>query len=146
MWSAQLDKSKNQPKEITVSGSVVALGGTALREHKRCRQLMVVLTANRKENQLRNTYLLVPRNYTCNAGAFTNETFRRKQKWIFPLIRGVDCDRTFGQIKDRPLISPTGFHGSVPWMKIVPGNDDKKMSETQNLLCYEINGELKRAK
>lgn len=107
---------------------------------------MVVRTIGRGNGRLKNRYLLVPRNYGCDADDFTNESFENKRKWRFPLIRGADCDRTFEQIKDMPFVHPPGVFGSVPWMKFVPGNDGEKMSLKQKLLCYEINGELKPSK
>ncbi len=138
--------TEQDPKQTTVTGIVVALGGRVIRDDGACRQLMVVRTTARGNGKLRNAYLLVPRNYNCDAGDFTNEMFQNKRKWRFPLIRGADCDRTFEQIKDMAFVHPPGVFGSVPWMKFVPGNDGEKMSLTQKLLCYEISSELKRAK
>ena len=128
------------PKETTVTGIVVALGPRVIRDDDRCRQLLVVRATGRGNGKLQNRYLLVPRNYDCEAGDFTNQTFQNKRKWRFPIIRGADCDRTFEQIKDMPSVHPPGVFDSVPWMKFVPGNDGEKMSLKQNLLCYEING------
>ena len=135
----------NEPKQTTVTGIVVALGGRVIRDDDRCRQLMVVRTTGRGNGNLKNKYLLARRNYDCNAGDFTNEMFQNKRKWRFPLIRGADCDVTFEQVKDMPVVSP-GDLSRVPWLKMVPGNDGEKMSLTQHLLCYEINGELKPEK
>jgi hypothetical protein len=135
-----------QSERITVTGIVVALGGRVLRDDGACRQLMVVRTTSRGNGKLRNKYLLVPRNFDCKAGDFTSETFQNKRKWRFPLIPGADCSITFEQIRDIPSLHPLGVSSSVPWMKLVPGNDGEKMALTQKLLCYEINGELTRAK
>ncbi len=136
--------SLSEPKEITLTGIVVALGGSAVREDGRCRQLMVVRVTSKESDVLRDKYLLVPRHYTCDAGAFTNETVQRKQKWTLRLTRGADCDSTYEQIQNFVTISPGGEINSVPWMKIVPGNGGEKISATQKLLCYDINGEIKR--
>ena len=138
--------SSAQPKQTTVTGIVVALGGRAIRADGRCRQLMVVRTTGRGNGKLKNTYLLVPRNYNCDAGDFTNEMFRRKRLWSFPLVRGPDCDRTFEQMKNLTSISPGGQISSTPWLKLVPGNGGEKISPTQKLLCYELNGESKPVK
>jgi len=134
------------PIQIAVNGIVVSLGPIVLREDNRCRQLMVVRPNGKNPQALKNTYLLVARNYDCSLGAFTNEHFRKKQKWTFSLTRGVDCDRTYGQIKDMPRLSPEGIFGSDPFMKLVPGNDGKKLSADQKLLCYEFNGQKKHGK
>jgi hypothetical protein len=130
-------KATKEPKQTTITGIVVALGGRVIRDDGRCRQLMVVRATGRGNGKSKNKYLLVPRNYDCNAGDFTNEMFQNKRKWRFPLIRGADCDRTFEQIKDLAFVHPQGVFGSVPWMKMVPGNDGEKLSLTQKLLCYE---------
>jgi hypothetical protein len=94
----------------------------------------------------KNTYLLVPRNYNCETADFTNEMFQKKRNWRFPLVRGSDCDHTFEQIKNLPSVSPDGQFRSTPWLKMVLGNDGEKMSPTQKLLCYELNGQLKPVK
>lgn len=133
------------PKQTTITGIVVALGGRVNRDDGRCRQLIVVRTTGRGNGKLKNTYLLVPRNYDCNSKDFTNEMFQNKRKWRFPLIRGADCDLTYEQVKYLPVVSP-GDLRRVLWMKLVPGNDGEKMSPTQKLLCYELNGELKPVK
>ena len=130
----------------SVTGIVVALGGRVVRADGRCRQLMVVRTTRRGNVKLNNTYLLVPRNYDCDAADFTNEMFQKKRNWRFPLVRGSDCDHTFEQIRNLPSVNPGGQSGSIPWLKIVPGNDGEKMSPTQKLLCYELNGEIKPVK
>lgn len=134
------------PKQTTIIGIVVALGGRVIRDDGGCRQLIVVRTTGRGNGKLKNTYLLVPRNYNCDAGDFTNEMFQGKRHWSFPVGRGSDCDHTFEQIKNLPSISPAGDFRGTPWLKLVPGNDGEKMSPTQKLLCYELNGELKPVK
>ena len=139
-------RSAKEPKQITVTGIVVALGQRVVRDDDRCRQLTVVRATARGNGNLKNKYLLVPRNFDCNDGDFTNAMFQNKRKWRFPLIRGADCDRTFEQIKDMTFVHPTGVGSSVRWMKMVPGNDGEEMSLTQKLLCYEINGALKPVK
>ena len=139
-------RSAKEPKQTTITGIVVALGQRVVRDDDRCRQLTVVRATARGNGNLKNKYLLVPRNFDCNDGDFTNAMFQNKRKWRFPLIRGADCDRTFEQIKDMTFVHPTGVGSSVPWMKMVPGNDGEEMSLTQKLLCYEINGALKLVK
>lgn len=135
----------NKPT-TTVTGIVVALGGRVVREDDGCRQLMVLRTTGSGNGKLKNTYLLVPRNYKCDAGDFTNEMFQRKSLWSFPLVRGSECDHTFEQIWNLPSVSPAGHFRSTRWLKLVPGNDGEKLSPTQKLLCYELNGELKSMK
>jgi len=130
----------------TVTAIVVALGGRVVRDDGGCRQLMVVRTTGPGNGKLKNTYLLVPRNYNCDAGDFTNDMFQRKSLWSFPLVRGSECDHTFEQIKDLPSLSPGGEFRSTRWLKLVPGNDGEKLSPTQKLLCYELNGQLKSMK
>lgn len=137
--------SVKEPKQTTITGIVVALGGRVIRDDDRCRQLMVVRTTGPGNGKLKNRYLLVSRNYDCTAGDFTNEMFQNKRKWRFPLARGADCDLTFEQIRDMPVVSP-GDVRRVPWMKFVPGNNGEQMSVTQKLLCYEINSQLKPVK
>ena len=134
------------PAKVTVTGIVIALGGSVQRDDGLCRQLFVVRTTNRGNDSLNNTYLLVGFNYNCDAGPSTAEMFQKKRKWIFVLVPRSDCDPTFEQIRDMPLISPGGEFRRVPWMKMVPGNDEKLISPTQKLLCYEMNEVLKRAK
>ncbi len=136
--AASQQTSGKGSKQTTITGVVVALGGRAIRDDDRCRQLMVVRATGRGNGGLKNKYLLVPRNYDCNAGDFTNETFQNKRKWRFPLIRGADCDATFEQIKDMTFVHAPGIFGSVPWMKLVPGNDGEQMSLTQKLLKQEL--------
>lgn len=138
--------SAKEPKQNTITGIVVALGGRVVRDDDRCRQIIVVRATGRGNGKLDNTYLLVGRNYDCDARDYMNEMFQNKRKWRFPLIRGADCDVTFEQIKNMPFVHPPGLSGSVPWMKFVLGNDGEKMSLKQKLLCYEINVELKPAK
>jgi len=133
------------PKRTTVTGIVVALGGRVNRDDGRCRQLMVFRVTGRENGALKNKYLLVPRNYDCNAGDYTNEMFQNKRKWRFPLVRGVDCDTTFEAVQYMPVVSP-GDLRRVLWTKPVPGNNGEQMSQTQKLFCYEIDGELKPAK
>lgn|GEM_PF-2232207 len=128
--------------KVRVIGIVVALGGSVQRDDGRCRQLMVVRTTNRGNDKLNYTYLLVGLNYNCDAGALTIEMFQKNRKWTFTLIRGSDCDHTFEQIKDMPFISPGGEFRHVAWMKMVPGNNARKISGTQKLLCYEMNEQL----
>lgn len=135
--------SAKEPKQTTVTGIVVALGARAVRADNRCRQLTVVRATARGNGNLKNKYLLVPRNFDCADGDFTNEMFQNKRKWRFPLIRGADCDRTFEQIKHMTFVHPQGVFSSVLWMKMVPGNDGEKIALTQKLLCYEIDGALK---
>lgn len=136
-----------EPTQTTVTGIVVALGQTAVRDDDRCRQLMVVRTTGRGNGKLKNTYLLVARNYDCDAGHFKDELFLQKRKWRFPVIRSSGRpDVTFEQIKDFRHISPGGQSWSEPWMHMVPGNGGEKMPPTQKLLSYEINGEAKPAK
>lgn len=135
-----------KPTTTTVIGIVVAIGGRVVREDGRCRQLLVVHTTARQKVKLKNKYLLVPRTYDCDAADFTKEMFQYKRNWRFPLVRGSDCDHTFEQIKNLPSVSPGGQSSSTLWMKFVPGNDGEKMSPTQKLLCYELNGELKPVK
>lgn len=137
--------SATLPKQTTVTGIVVALGGRVNRDDGRCRQLMVFQASGQERGKLKTRYLLVPRNYDCNAGDFTNEKFQNKRKWRFPLVRGADCDVTFEQVKYMPIVSP-GDLRRVLWIKPVPGNNGEQMSPTQKLLCYEIDGELKPAK
>jgi hypothetical protein len=147
MWgAADQQRAAKALKQTTVTGIVVALGARVIRDDGSCRQIVVVRATGPGNGKLKTAYLLVPRNYDCNAGDFTNEMFQKKRKWRFPLIRGVDCDRTFEQIKDMPFVHPPGVFGSVPWMKFVPGNGGERMSLKQKLLCYETNGELKPAK
>ena len=138
--------AEQRSAKVTVTGIVIALGGNVQRDDDLYRQLLVVRTTNRGNDKLNDTYLLVGLNYNCAAGPFTTEMFRRKRKWAFRLIPRSEGDSTFEQIKDMPLISPGGEFRRVPWMKMVPGNDDKKISPRQKLLSYEMNEELKPAK
>ena len=139
-------RSAKEPKQTTITGIVVALGERVVRHDDRCRQLTVVRATARGNGNLKNEYLLVPRNFDCNESDFTNEMFQNRRKWRFPLIRGVDCDRTFEQIRDISFVHPSGVFRSVRWMKMVPGNDGEKISSKQKLLCYEFNGPLKPVK
>ena len=131
------------PNQLTATGIVVALGGRVFRDDDRCRQLLVVRATAGK---LKNAYLLVGRNFNCDAADFTNESFKNKTKWRFPLTPRADCHVTYEQIKDMSSMSPTGPSNPTPWMKLVPKNDGEKMPQTQKLLCYEMNGELKPAR
>ena len=132
-------------EQTTITGIVIALGGRVIRDDGRCRQLMVVRTTGRGNGKLKNRDLLVPRNYNCDANDFTNEMFQRKKRWRFPLVRASDCDATYEQVRYVPVVSP-GDLRLVLWMKLVPGNGGEKLSPTQKLLCYELNGEIKPAK
>ena len=138
--------AEQQSAKVTVTGIVIALGKNVQRDDGLCRQLLVVRTTNRGNEKLNDTYLLVGLNYNCAAGPFTTEMFQKKRKWAFRLIPRSDGDSTFERIKDMLFISPSGEFQRVPWMKMVPGNDDKNISPTQKLLSYEMNDELKRAK
>jgi len=85
MWRAAAhSRSAKEPQQTTITGIVVALGGRVVRDDGRCRQLMVVRATGPTKGTLKNKYLLVPRNYDCNAGDFTNEMFQNNGSGDFP--------------------------------------------------------------
>lgn len=137
---AVTQQGSEPPKQITVTGVVIALNSGIVLTDGPCRQSMVVRVIRRDKGRPKNSYVLVRRDYGCDAKPLPIEMFQAKRRWGFTLIRDLSCDHTYEEIDDIVGISPGGGYYRIPIMKIVSGNEGDRMSTTQKFACYRLKG------
>lgn len=137
------DACQKQSNLLTkITGVVVAYDTGVVLTTGPCRQSMVVWVTRRNKGKPKKTYILVRREYPCNAGAFPAEMFQAKQTREFSLIRDSSCDHTFEEIKEIIGISPGGGYYRTPLMKRVAGSAGDKMPTAVKFTCYRLTGEI----
>lgn len=138
------DACQKQSNPFTkITGVVVAYDNGVVLTAGPCRQSMVVWVTSRGQGKQKESYILVRREYPCNAGALLDEMFQAKQTREFSLIRDVSCDHTFEEIRDIIGISPGGGHYRIPLMKRVAGSAGDKMPTAVKFTCYRLTGEIR---
>ena len=91
--------TNGKPNRTKITGVVVACDNGVVLTDGPCRQSMVVWVTRRNKGKPKEPYILVRREYPCNAGAFPVEMFQAKQTREFSLIRDSSCDQTFGRLR-----------------------------------------------
>lgn len=137
--------SPSPSNQTKITGVVVAVSGGIVLTDGLCRQSMVVRVTRREKWKPKNPYILVRRDFGCDAKPLPTEIFQAKRTWRFILARDSSCDHTFEEIKDLVAPSPASGPYRIPVMKMVPGNEGEKMPTTRKLACYRLTGELKPA-
>ncbi len=137
--------AEERPKQTTITGVVVALNQGIVLTDGPCRQSMVVRVTHRGRGMPKNRYVLVRRDYGCDANPHPIEMFHAKRRWELTLIRDSTCDHTFEEIKDIVSMSPASGPYRIPVMKIVPGNGGEKIPTTRKLACYWLKREVERS-
>jgi len=141
---AAIRKKSTKEQNLTkVTGVVIAYDNGVMLTDGPCRQSMVVWVTRRNKGKPKEPYILVRREYPCNAGAFSAEMFQAKGTREFSLIRDSSCDHTFEEIKDIVAMSPASGPYRIPLMKRVAGIADDKMPTDVKFTCYRLTGEIR---
>jgi hypothetical protein len=137
------EKSTKEKNLTNITGVVVAYDNGVVLTAGPCRQSLVVWVTRRNKGKPKEPYILVRREYPCNAGAFPAEMFQAKQTREFSLIRDSSCDHTFEEIKDIIGISPGGGAYRIPLMKRVAGGAGDRMPTAVKFTCLRLTGEIR---
>ena len=138
-----IQPSSKEVNRTKITGVVVAYDNGVVLTDGPCRQSMVVRVTRRYKGNPKKPYILVRREYPCNAGAFPAEMFQAKRARKFSLTRDSSCDHTFEEIKDLIGISPASGPYRIPLMKRVAGTAGDKMPTAVKFTCYRLTGEIR---
>ena len=142
--SAAIQGKSTEERSFTkITGVVVAYDNGVVLTAGPCRQSMVVFVTRRNKGKPKEPYILVRREYPCNAGAFPAKIFQAKQTREFSLIRDSSCDHTFEEMKEIIGINPGGGSYRIPLMKRVTGSAGDKMPTAVKFTCYRLSGEIR---